>query len=157
MISIYHHYEIEALHGCYGAVAGGLLFIAGLLLLTMANPQSLLKGLSVPLLVFGLIIGMGGATDSYFAKKRQAMEYNEAFLKNERIKVEQTHRSWTGIRIFWSALALGGLLLAATAAKPYLLGIGLGTLLLGILTVGAETLSMKFNEQYYQEVINYKK
>ncbi|OKS88759.1 hypothetical protein [Mucilaginibacter polytrichastri] len=156
--SIIHYYNGEVRHGFYGALLGGLLLIAGALLWKWAGPLSLLKGLSWPMVLIGLLVGIGGAASSFVTRKAipaRVEQYRKdpaTFLEQESVKVEKTHKSWSGIRLFWGILSFGGLILSLTIGRPFWLGVGLGTLASGILLSVFEHYSMKFNEQYYQQV-----
>ncbi|MGN8070192.1 hypothetical protein [Mucilaginibacter sp. 22184] len=156
---ITQYYHTESRHGFTGAAFGVLLIIVGLLFWRFSKPLSLLKGLSLPLLVIGLVMGMGGFGDGYVTQKalpqklRLYRENKQAFFKEEVPKVERTHHSWLRIRIVWSVLAFAGALLLFTVKKSYWIGVGLGALLMGIIGNVEEAISMRFNERYYQEVL----
>lgn len=156
---ILQYYHTESRHGFTGAVIGILLLIASLLLWRLAKPLSLLKGLSLPFLVIGLLMGIGGFGDGYVTRKalpekvRLFQDNKRAFFKEEVPKVERTHRSWRGIRIFWGIVTLAGAILLFTMKKSYWIGVGLGALLMGILGNIEEAVSMRFNERYYREVL----
>ncbi|MBB6111945.1 hypothetical protein [Mucilaginibacter lappiensis] len=156
---ILQYYHTESRHGFTGAALGVFLLIAGLVLWRFAKPLSLLKGLSLPFLVIGLVMGIGGFGDGYVTRKalpqklRLYQENKQAFFKEEVSKVERTHHSWLRIRIVWSVLTLAGVLLLFTVKKSYWLGVGLGTLLMGITGNAEEAISMRFNERYYREVL----
>jgi short-subunit dehydrogenase len=155
---IVSYYQGETRHGFWAAVLGGLLLIGGMILLKWASPLSLLKGLSAPMLLFGLLVGIGGGADSFYTRKITPgkitlyQKDSTDFLKKEKIKVEKTHRGWRGIRIFWALLGVGGLLLSFLITKPLWIGAGLGTLALAIIISLLELYSMRFNEQYYRAI-----
>jgi hypothetical protein len=136
-----------------------LLLISGLLLWRFAKPLSLLKGLSPPLLIIGLLMSIGGFGDGYVTRKALPQKLHlyqqnkPAFFKEEVPKVERTHRSWFGIRVFWGVLAFAGAILLFTMKKSYWMGVGLGALLMGIAGNIEEAISMRFNERYYREVL----
>jgi hypothetical protein len=156
--SIISYYQGEARHGFWGAVIGGLLLIGGFVLWKWASPLSLFKGLSVPMFLFGLLVGIGGGADSFYTSKLTPgkialyQKDSTAFLQQEKIKVEKTHRGWHGIRIFWSLLGLGGVLLSFLIRKPFWIGGGLGMLALAIIISLFELYSMRFNERYYHAI-----
>ena len=156
---ITQYYHTESRHGFTGAALGVLLIIAGLLLWRFGKPLSLLKGLSLPFLFIGLVMGIGGFGDGYVTRKalpeklRLYQDNKQAFFKEEVPKVERTHHSWLRIRIVWSVLALAGAVLLFTVRKSYWLGVGLGALLMGIAGNIEEAISMRFNERYYLEVL----
>jgi hypothetical protein len=163
---ILQYYHTESRHGFTAAAIGILLLISSVLLWRFARPLSLLKGLSLPFLLIGLLMGIGGLGDGYVTRKalpEKLRLYNEnksAFFKEEVPKVERTHRSWPGIRKFWgivtatgAILSLAGAVLLFTMKKSYWIGVGLGALLMGILGNIEEAISMRFNERYYREVL----
>lgn len=156
--TIISYYHGEARHGFWGAVIGGLLLIGGFVLWKWTSPFSLLKGVSVPMILFGLLIGIGGGADSIYTSKitagKIALYQKDAttFLKLEKVKVEKTHRGWRGIRIFWGILGLSGLALALLFRKPFWIGAGLGTLVLAFIISLFELYSMRFNERYYHAI-----
>jgi hypothetical protein len=96
----------EARHGFWAAIIGGLLLISSIVLWKWASPLPLLRGFAVPMLLFGLIMGIGGAADNIYTKKSTTgkialyQKDSTAFLKQEKVKTEKTHRGWHGIRIF---------------------------------------------------------
>ncbi|QEC78526.1 hypothetical protein [Mucilaginibacter ginsenosidivorax] len=153
------YYHSEAKHGYIGAAIGILLLIAASLLLKYASPLSLLKGLALPLFFGGLIFGLGGGIDGHMTEKARPQKLSlyqqnsQAFFKEEVSKVEKTHRSWFGIRLFWSAITLTGIALLFTLKKDFWIGVGLGTLFLGLLGHVEEAISMKRNERYWKEVL----
>jgi short-subunit dehydrogenase len=156
--TIISYYHGEARHGFWGAIIGGLLLIGGLLFLKWASPLSLLKGFSIPMLLFGLLLGIGGAADHIYTRKATPgkialyQKDSTAFLKQEKAKVEKTHRGWHGIRIFWAILGLSGLTLSFLIRNSFWMGAGLGTLALAIIISLFELYSMRFNEQYYHAI-----
>ncbi len=158
--NILRYYHTESRHGYIGAGVGALLLVSALLLWKFANPLSLFKGLSLPFLIIGLIMGIGGSLDGYTTRRALPgkmslyREDQQAFFKEEVPKVERTHRSWFGIRIFWSVITVAGVALLFTVKKNYWIGVGLGTLLLGAMGHIEEAVSFKFNEKYRQEVLD---
>jgi hypothetical protein len=153
------YYTRESHQGFSGAVFGGLLLVAAVLLGKFATPLSLLKGLTIPFLIFGLMVGIAGFGDGYLSRKALPQKMNlyqqdkQAFFKQEGPKVERTHQSWLGIRIFWTVVTIAGIALLFTVKKNYWIGVGLGTLLLGFSGNIEEAISMKFNEKYYHQVL----
>ena len=120
--------------------------------------MSLLKGFSVPMLLFGLLVGVGGAADGVYTRKATSAKIalyqkdSTTFLKQEKVKTEKTHRGWHGIRIMWSVLGLSGLVLSLLIRQPFWTGAGLGTVALTILISVFEFYSMRFNERYYHTI-----
>jgi short-subunit dehydrogenase len=155
---IINYHQGEARHGFWAAVIGGLLLIGGLMLLKWASSLSLLKGFSVPMLLFGLLLGIGGGADGIYThraapgKITRYQNDSSAFLKQEKVKVEKTHRGWKGIRILWGLLGLSGLALSLLITKPFWIGAGLGTLALTVIISIFEFYSMRFNEWYYHAI-----
>lgn len=154
------YYESEYKAGYFiGAVVGGVLLTAAILLFKFANPLSLLKGLALPLLFAGIFMGIGGAGSGYYTRQSYAEKLKlyhkdkQAFFKQEVSKTEATHRSWFGIRVWWSIVAGAGVLLMLAAKKNYLMGVGLGLLLFGIIGHIEEAISFRRNERYYKAVL----
>ena len=156
--TIINYYHGEAKHGFWMAVIGGLLLIGSFLLWKWAAPLSLLKGFSVPMLLFGLLIGVGGAADGVYTRKATPAKIalyqkdSTTFFKQEKVKTEKTHRGWPGIRRFWGILGLSGLVLSLFFRKPFWIGAGIGTVVLAIFLSLFEFYSMRFNEQYYHTI-----
>jgi hypothetical protein len=156
--TIINYYHGEARHGLWGAIIGILLLAGSILLGKWASPLSMLKGLSVPMLVFGLLVGIGGAADAYLTRRAASgkialyQKNQDAFLKQEKAKVEKTHQGWPGLRVFWTVLGFGGLVLSLVMGKPFWIGAGLGTLVLAVIISVFEFYSMQFNEQYYHTI-----
>ena len=154
------YYESEYKAGYFiGAVVGGVLLTAAILLFKFANPLSLLKGLTFPLLFAGIFMGIGGGGSAYYTQRSYAEKLKlyhkdkQAFFKQEVPKTEATHRSWFGIRVWWSIVAGAGLLLMLAAKRNYLMGVGLGLLLFGIIGHIEEAISFRRNERYYKAVL----
>jgi hypothetical protein len=153
------YYTRESYQGFGSSVFGGLLLIATILLWKLASPLSLLKGLTIPFFVFGLLFGIAGFGDGYASQKALPAKinlYNKEkleFFKQEAPKVEATHQSWLRIRILWTVVAIAGIALLFTVKKNYWIGVGLGALLMGITGHIEEAISMKFNKKYYHQVI----
>lgn len=153
------YYHSEARHGYTGAVVGLIFLIAVVLLIKLTNPLAWLRGLAIPFFIGGLIFGIGGTMDGRVTQKALPEKVGlyrqdpRTFFKEEVPKVERTHRSWFGIRLFWSIITITGLTLLLTLRKNFWLGVGLGALLLGIIGHVEEAISMKRNERYYREVL----
>jgi hypothetical protein len=156
--TIINYYHGEAKHGFWMAVIGGLLLIGSFMLWKWAAPLSLLKGFSVPMLLFGLLVGVGGAADGVYTRKATPAKIalyqkdSTTFLKQEKVKTEKTHRGWHGIRILWGVLGLSGLILSLFIRQSFWIGAGLGTVALTILISVFEFYSMRFNERYYHAI-----
>ena len=156
--TIISYYQGETRHGFWGAIIGGLLLTGGFMLWKWASPLSLLKGFSVPMFLFGLLVGIGGGAAGFHTSQltpgKIALYQNDSttFLKQEKVTVEKTHRGWPGIRIFWALLGLSGLLLFFLIRQPFWIGAGLGTLALASSIALFELYSMHFNERYYQAI-----
>jgi hypothetical protein len=133
--------------------------VAVFLLLRIAHPLTWLRGLSIPFLIGGLIFGIGGAINGRITQKVQPgkvqlyKQDRQAFFKEEVPKVERTHRSWFGIRLFWSLMAVAGLALLFSVKKDFWMGVGLGTILISLMGHVEEAISMKRNESYYRQVL----
>jgi len=157
---ILQYYNNESKHSYISAIAGVLLLTAAFLFLIIANPLTWLRGLSIPLLIGGLIFGIGGALNGRVTQKVQPKKvrlYNQdrqAFFKEEVPKVERTHRSWFGIRLFWSLIAVAGLALLLTVKKDFWMGVGIGTFLVSMMGHVEEAISMRRNESYYRQVLD---
>jgi hypothetical protein len=156
--TIISYYQGEARHGFWAAVLGGVLLLGGFILLKWASPLSLLKGFSVPMILFGLLVGIGGAADGIYTRKiapgKIALYQKDqtTFFKQEKVKVENTHHGWRGVRILWGILGLMGLILSLLVSNPFWMGTGLGTLALAIIISLFELFSMRFNERYYHAI-----
>lgn len=153
------YYESEYKAGYFiGAMVGGVLLMAAILLFKFANPLSLLRGLTFPLLIAGVFMGIGGAGSGYYTQHSYAEKLKlyhkdkQEFFKQEVPKAEATHKSWFGIRVWWSIVAGAGVLLMLSFKKNYLMGVGLGLLLFGIIGHIEEAISFKRNERYYKAV-----
>lgn len=157
---IVKHYLRESQQGFGSALFGGILLIGALLFFRFAPALSFGRGLMLPFLVIGLIMGLGGFADGYGARRamsRKAELYNRdphAFFSQEVPQVERTHKGWKRIRIIWGAISLLGVVLLITVRKQYWLGVALGTLILSIAGHIEEAISKNFNERYYQEVLS---
>lgn len=154
------YYESEYKAGYFiGGVVGGVLLIAAILLFKFANPLSLLKGMAFPLLFAGIFMGIGGGVSARYTQRSYAEKLKlyhkdkQAFFKEEVPKAEATHRSWFGIRVFWSIIAGAGVLLMLAAKKNYLMGVGLGLLLFGVVGHIEEAISFRRNERYHKAVL----
>ncbi|MDQ0966141.1 hypothetical protein QFZ20_001544 [Flavobacterium sp. W4I14] len=156
--TIINYYHGETKHGLWMAFMGGLLLIGSFMFWKWAAPLSLLKGYSVPMLLFGLLVGVGGAADGVYTHKASSAKIvlyqkdSTTFLKQEKVKTEKTHRGWHGIRILWGVLGLSGVLLFLFIRQPFWIGAGLGTVALTILISVFEFYSMRFNERYYHAI-----
>ena len=130
-----------------------------LLLFRFAPPVSFAKGLTIPFLLVGLIMGLGGMGDGYLARRDIPLKVElfkkdqGAFFSVEVPQVEKTHRSWRRIRIIWGTLTVIGAALFFILRKEYGLGVGLGLFVLGIAGHVEEAISKRFNERYYREVL----
>lgn len=161
--TIIDYYHGEARHGFWMAFIGALLLIGGIVLLKWAAPLSLLKGLTIPMFLFGLIVGIGGAADGIYTRKitptkvEQYQKDSKGFLIKEKAKVEKTHRGWPGLRRMWTILGISGAIIALILfRKPFWLGAGLGIAGLAVLISLFELFSMRFNERYYHTIMESK-
>ncbi|WCT14089.1 hypothetical protein [Mucilaginibacter jinjuensis] len=125
----------------------------------LAGPLSVLKGLTIPLIIGGLFFGIAGAasgvyTKRSFVEKLKLYEHDKpAFFKAEVPRVEKIHKSWFGVRLVWTVVALSGLSLLIFAKKNYLMGVGLGILLFGLMGHVVEAFSYARNEKYKNDVL----
>jgi|GEM_PF-1357609 len=161
--TIIDYYHGEARHDFWMAFIGALLLIGGIVLLKWAAPLSLLKALTIPMFLFGLIVGIGGAADGIYTRKitttrvEQYQKDSKGFLIQEKVKVEKTHRGWPGLRRMWTILSISGAIIAAILfRKPFWLGAGLGMAGLAVLISLFELFSMRFNERYYHIIMESK-
>ena len=158
--TIIKHYLRESQQGLGAAIFGGLLLIAAILLFRFAHPLSFLRGMTIPFLLIGLVMGLGGSVDSYLARRsvsESTMLYQKdrkAFLDQESIKVQKTHRSWRKIILFWSLISVTGIALLFSAGKSYRAGVAIGTILVSIAGHVEEAISRNFNEKYYHQVMD---
>lgn len=158
--NILWYYGRESQQGFFSSTFGVLLLIAAVLLFKFANPLSILKGFTLPFLLIGLLMGLGGFADGYSSQKagpekiRLFKENPREFFKQEVVKVEATHRSWKGVRIFWSIITLAGAGLLFFVKKDYWVGVAIGTLILSAAGHIEEAISKKFNDRYYQQVLD---
>jgi uncharacterized protein with PQ loop repeat len=158
------YYSTESKHGFAGGLVSGIvLIVTAISLWRFSNPQSILKGLAVILFLGGLIFSFGGYYAGSTAKKALSEKTQlyktdkQKFIEREVEKVESVHKSWTGIKIFWSAFILLGLVLIFTATKSFWSGIALGALIIGTIGHIEETISMQHNEKYRNEVLKEKR
>jgi len=153
------YYLREAQQGFGAALFGGILLIAAILLFRFANPLSFLKGLTIPLLLVGLVMGLGGSIDGYMARRNGAEKVTlfkknrKAFFNQEVVKVEKAHRSWRGIIIGWGVLTVTGVALLLGVQKSYWTGVAIGTIVLSMAGQAEEAISKRFNERYYYQVL----
>jgi hypothetical protein len=155
---IIHHYLRESHQGLGAAIFGGLLLIGALLLFQFARPQSFLRGLALPFLFIGLVMGIGGSLDNYQARKSLSektalfQQDQKTFFTQEIQQVKKTHRSWRRIFIIWSVLAVAGIAMLFGFRKSYWTGVAIGTILVSMAGHVEEAISRNFNEKYYHEV-----
>lgn len=155
------YYQNESGHNSLKVIGSVifLLFIGAFLSWKLANPLSIAKGLTIPLIIGGLFFGIAGSisgryTKKLFAEKLRLYEQDRpAFFKDEVARVEKIHKSWFGVRAFWTIIGLGGLGLLVFAKKNYLMGVGLGILIVGLLGHIVETFSYQRNENYRNTVL----
>lgn len=157
------YYSTESKHGFSGGlVLGIVLLIAAVLFWWFSNPSSISKGLSIALLVGGLILGLGGFYTGYTAKnilpeKTTSYQHSQRqFIKKEYIKVENIHKSWWIIRTFWTLFILIGIILIFTTTRKFYLGIAIGLLVVGTMGHIEEIISYQHNEKYRGEVLKVK-
>jgi len=157
------YYSTESKHGFAGGLVSGIvLLILAILFWWFSNPSSIIKGLAVILFVGGLIFSVGGYYAGSTAKKalpEKTQLYQtdkQEFIEKEVAKVEGIHKSWTGIKIFWTAFIVLGLILIFTTAKSLWIGIAIGSLIIGTIGHIEETVSFQHNEKYRKEVLKEK-
>lgn len=158
--SLVYYYNSEYKAGYFiGSVIAGLLLLIAFLLWKFASPFSLIKGLAIPLLIAGVFMGIGGSLSGYFTQKsypekvKLYQQDKHNFFKQEVAKVQRTHKSWFGIRLWWTIVAIAGLSIAVSAKKDYTIGLGLGILFFGLLGHLEEAISYHRNETYKDAVI----
>jgi UDP-N-acetylmuramyl pentapeptide phosphotransferase/UDP-N-acetylglucosamine-1-phosphate transferase len=153
------YYIRESHQGFGAALFGGLLLIIAVLLFRSAPPRSLAKGLTLPLLLVGLIMGLGGLADGYSSRSAIPRKIElfrkspKAFFDREVPQVERTHNAWFMIRIIWGTFTVLGIGLLCFVRKEYWMGVGLGLLILSIGGHVEEAISKNFNERYYLDVV----
>ncbi|MDR1983973.1 MAG: hypothetical protein LBQ28_04020 [Prevotellaceae bacterium] len=92
--------------GFGSAIFGVIVIVAAILLFKFANPASWLKSLAIPFMLVWLIMGIGGSADGYISRKSIPEKVSlfekdqKDFFSKEIVKVEKTHNSWQGIRVF---------------------------------------------------------
>jgi len=155
------YYQNESGHNSLKVLASAvlLLFLGGFLSWKFAGPLSILKGLTIPLFIGGLFFGIAGAasgihTKRTFVEKLKLYERDKtAFFTAEVPRVEKIHKSWFGIRLTWGLVAFSGLGLLLFAKRHYMMGVGLGILIFGLVGQIVEAFSFHRNEQYYKAVL----
>lgn len=157
------YYNTESRHGFAGGMLSGIILLTiAILFWWFSNPQTIFKGLAVIFFVGGLIFGLGGYYAGSSAKKAIAEKIQsyqtdkQNFIDNEFEKVENIHKSWTGIKSFWTAFVVLGLILIFTTSKPFWIGIAIGSMIIGTLGHIEETVSMQHNQKYRAEVLQLK-
>ncbi len=157
------YYSTESKHGFSGGLALGIvLLIAAVLFWWFSNPSSISKGLSITLLVGALIFGLGGFYAGYTAKNilpEKTVSYlhnQKQFIEKEHIKIENIHKSWWIIRVFWTLFILVGLIIIFTTTRHFYLGIAIGFLVVGTIGHIEEIISYQHNENYRCEVLKVK-
>lgn len=158
--TIIHHYVRESQQGLGAAIFGGLLLIAAILLFRFTHPLSFLRGFTLPFLLIGLVMGLGGSVDEFLASRAVAASTasykkdRKAFFEQESIKVQKTHRSWRRIILTWSLITVTGIALLFNSGKSYWTGVAIGTILVSMAGHVEEAISRNFNEKYYHQVMN---
>jgi hypothetical protein len=156
---IIDHYLRESHQGLGAALFGGILLIAALLLFRFASPMSFFRGLTIPFLVIGLVMGLGGSIDGATARRaipeRTTLfkKDRKAFFDQETVRVQKTHRSWRRIFLFWSVLTITGIALLLGARKSYWTGVAIGAIAVSLAGHIEESISRNFNENYYHQVL----
>ncbi|GHT80835.1 hypothetical protein FACS189467_3840 [Bacteroidia bacterium] len=157
--TILKYYVRESWQGFGSAIFGSIVIAAAILLFKFANPLSWFRGLTIPFLLVGLIMGLGGLGDGIISRraipeKVALFEQDQsAFFSQEVTKVEKTHQSWRGIKIFWSIMTAAGVVLLFVVKKEYWIGVAVGTIVLSIAGHIEEAISKNFNERYYEAVL----
>lgn len=157
---ILKHYLRESDQGIGAAIFGGILLIGAALLWKFAIPATFLKGLTIPFLIVGLIMGIGGGLNTRTAKKNMKegselyQKDQKAFFDKETVHVEKVHKSWRRVFGIWSLVTLAGLTLLFTAKKSYGFGVAAGLIIVSVAGHIEETISKRFNEKYYHEVLD---
>jgi hypothetical protein len=159
LLEIYSkHYRRESRQGFGAAIVGGILLIAALIIFKSAYPQTVQRGLFMPLLAGGLVFGIGGSVHGFKVRKSMAKGISlyrmdkRSLLHMEIVNAERIHRSWRRVFGIWTAVALAGTVLVFTAKKKNMTGVALGILIVSLAGFLEETNSRSFNERYYQLV-----
>jgi hypothetical protein len=158
--TILWYYVRESKQGFGSAIFGVILISTAFALFKFASPLSLIKGLAIPSLVIGLLMGIGGLADGYISRKSIPEKIGlfksdrKEFFKQEVPKVEKTHQSWRDIRIFWGIFTLIGVVLFFAVKRDYWTGVAIGTFVLSLAGHTEEAISKNFNEQYYEAVLS---
>ncbi|WP_114937641.1 hypothetical protein [Mucilaginibacter endophyticus] len=155
-----NYYQGETRHGFLVSITG--IFLIGIALIgrKFINPVSIFRGFLIPFIVGGLFLGIAGAASGIFTKKsfkERMTSYQQdrsAFFKTEVSKVQKIHKSWLGTRTAWTMVGFAGLALLLLAKKNYLMGVGLGILLFGLIGHVIEAFSFHRNEIYRDAVID---
>lgn len=157
------YYSTESKHGFAGGLVSGIiLLIIAILFWWFSNPSSIFKGLAVIFFVGGLIFSVGGyyagsTAQKVLPEKTQLYQTNkQEFLEKEVAKVEGIYKSWTGIKIFWTAFIILGLILFFTTSQSFWTGVAIGALIVGTIGHIEETVSFQHNEKYRKEVLKEK-
>lgn len=157
------YYNTESKHGFTGGLVSGIvLLITAILFWWFSNPSSVFKGLAAILVAGGLIFSIGGyyagnTAQKALPEKTQLYQADkQGFLEKEVAKVEGIHQSWTGIKIFWTAFIVLGLILVFITSKPFWTGIAIGALVVGTIGHIEETVSFQHNKKYRKEVLKEK-
>lgn len=153
-------YYVRELQQCFWAAGwGGILILTWAIFFRSAQPATLERGLALPFMVFGFIFGIGGLIAGVRVRRimpdrlRLVNTDRAAFFSQEVVKVQGTHKAWPRIRIFWGILTINGIGLLFIKSGAYWTGVAIGTLLLSVSGHIEETISMRFNERYYKQVL----
>lgn len=127
--------------------------------LQISSTSNVRKRVGPPFMVFGFIFGIGGLIAGVRVRRimpdrlRLVNTDRAAFFSQEVVKVQGTHKAWPRIRIFWGILTINGIGLLFIKSGAYWTGVAIGTLLLSVSGHIEETISMRFNERYYKQVL----
>lgn len=153
--NIQWYYTTEAKHGIINsAVTGAIILVLSIIAWRMSLPSSLLRGIAIALSFGTLIFVLGGTGAGYVTRKSlpekvaSYQQNREQFLLTENHKVEKIHNNWLSIKIFWTVVALAGIILIFMNRSPLWLGVGVGILIVGTLGHIEEAVSYQHNEKY---------
>lgn len=158
--NIITYYTSESRHAFYnGLITGVVMFIVGLLLCLRSDGYSLSRGVSTILLLGGMLASVGGYVSYSKAKSELPIKLElykseqREFIDVEVRKVDAIHKAWPGIKLFWTAFIVLGIVLIFVTTKLFWSGLAIGSLLLGTIGHYEELRSMRHNELYYHEVM----
>lgn len=133
------YYRGERLGGIVFTFVGALLLVCAVLLWTQGTPGSMARGMLVPI----LLVGLGGAAGGPFLVRSNTARLERmpqelkadaaAFIATDHARMIGVNKAWIPLKIFWTVLLAGGVVLAFQGGAPYWKGLGLALLLAGAL------------------------